>query len=189
MSDAELRDMIYDYALSYDGIQRTILSDAYGKSLSNATDYLQTPSILLVDKQTSSEAIDCLRKKELIFTCPVRCERYLILDHVISRTAFNNIRRIRLVMPEIQNLKHYCDCGEKVDEEEEGPAEMEIDLTSFLPLWVYLLEVLFKQIAGATLNTCMMETFCLQNGAEVLVIRGKKIFQLVSIPQAILNDK
>lgn len=203
MSNAELRDMVYDYSLSYDGIQKVILSDTYdkvGTSTAEDAGFLQTPVILLLDKETSSEAIECLRKKELIFTSPVRCGRALILDHVIPRRAFNNIRRIRFAMPEIQILKNYCDCVEQEDifEEEEDDDEKEekeqeeekakenrktdIDLTTYLPLWVQLLEGLFKQFLGSASGSCMVGQIWLQVGAEVLVIRGETIFQLVSNP-------
>ncbi|KAE9992291.1 hypothetical protein EG327_009552 [Venturia inaequalis] len=186
----ELRDMVYNYSLSYDGIQKVIISDTYLKLLSSAAkgkgkSFLQTPVILLLDKETSSEAIQCLQKKELVFTSPLRCGRLLTLDHVIPRRAFNNIRRIRLAIPETQKLKLYCDCVEYGDDQDE---EEDVDLTVFLPLWVNLLEEVFKQLAGSASDSCMVEQLWLQVGAEVLVVHEEMICLLATEAVAIVDE-
>ncbi|RDI83201.1 Adenine deaminase [Venturia inaequalis] len=197
----ELRDMVYNYSLSYDGIQEVMISKTYRKLLpspllpaANEKSLLQTPAILLLDKQTSSEAVECLRKKELIFTSPVPCGPSLRLDYIIPRRAFNNIRRIRLAMPETQKISIYCECSEheydeeEEEEEEEEKGEVDIDPTLCPPLWVNLLENLFRQFGGSASDSCMVEQLWLQVGAEVLVFQREMIFLLATEAVTIVDE-
>ncbi|TID18001.1 glycoside hydrolase family 16 protein [Venturia nashicola] len=168
----ELRDTIYDYSLSYDGIQKMIISDMYDKTtLPNAASFLQTPSILLVDKQTSSEAISRLQKKELTFTCPPVCMRSREVDlyHVIPWQSFNSIRRVGFVIPEVKKMKDCCGCNDDL--------KADFDPANFLILWVCLLDVLLRHFARSEAGqTSQIESLCLQVGSQRHVIHGEMIF-------------
>jgi len=73
----ELRDMIYDCSLTYNGVQQQVKTmkdkTARGNTLPCIEDEqsnFKTPAFLLVDKEVSSEALSRLRKKQLVIWCP-----------------------------------------------------------------------------------------------------------------------
>jgi len=119
--------MIYDFSLSYDGVQKRIDSKELAwlkltKSDGQKTPNLKTPGLLLVSQQVSSEAFACLRKKQLVISCPPRLCLYrndalspwMVLTRAISSRTLRNNLRLKLDMPSPETLVDACPCNGKI---------------------------------------------------------------------------
>lgn len=156
--------MVYKYTLSYDGIQKTMNQSLFEcHSFIDIKTNLQTPSMLLVNHQISSEALQCLHQKQLVVNCPPSCGRAGYLLDIVPPESFNRIRRIKFELPEMTLIYDSCDCSDGKDD----PAEVHSGSN-----WLCLLSTALTAMSGAT----MIEELCLQAGfEEQIVIRGNSI--------------
>jgi hypothetical protein len=116
----ELRDIIYDLVLDYDGVQRGInklnrqFPDAKTalRYHSSVPELLITPGILLTCRQVYEEALEVLSKLTLIITSPLSSMDFeglgLQLNNVMSSGSLERIHHVRFEMciwnPEVCNI-------------------------------------------------------------------------------------
>lgn len=125
------------------------------------------------------EAIDCLRKKQLVISLPVRlCSEVLegpeheyqlrpwtILTCLIPPKTLKNIRRFKFEVLSISDLHDACPC-KALDEEEERCSAM---------LWFHLFVDLYDNVWVS--NT--VEELCFQFGSTEYLVKGQNVGKLV----------
>jgi hypothetical protein len=104
----ELRDLIYEYSLHYDGLQRAI--DTFNihfptpraalSAHATIPKWLQTPSVLLLNRQIHGEARKVLSSRILQIDRPILAMDFeghgISLSNAISRETLEAVRHVRL---------------------------------------------------------------------------------------------